>query len=166
MMSHRLSSTYSLPTMVNLIDHAGNVLHKAQAKELAPFGISPQELSVMEVISKIRDAPTPAKISRHLFTEAHSTSELLERMARKELVKKTKDLERKNWVRVSLTPKGYGIYQQAATIQSCRKVLSCLSREERYHLGSILSKLISNGAAELNLNVEQPVSRKKQIRTK
>lgn len=129
-MAPQQSTTYSTYALTDLVDHSSRLLHKTQAKELTPFGISPEELATMKVIHHIGDGATPGKISRHLFTEAHSTSELLVRMEKKKLVTRTHDLEKKNWVRVALTPKGDEIYRQTVKLQPCRKILSCLSREE------------------------------------
>ncbi len=81
-------------------------MHKARARELFRFGITPEEAAVLFVVSRIGDTATPAEISRWILREPHSTSGLLERMRKDGLIYKVKDLDKKNLVRVLINEKG------------------------------------------------------------
>jgi DNA-binding MarR family transcriptional regulator len=62
------------------------------------------------------------------------------------LVKTTKDLQRKNWVRVSLTKKGEEAYKRQMTQKAAREATSCLSKNEIDALNAICKKLRAKGA--------------------
>ena len=49
---------------------------------------------------------TPAKMSRILVRQPHTVSAIIDRMVKNGFLKKVKDMERKNWVRVIVTEKG------------------------------------------------------------
>ena len=92
-------------------------IYRAMAKELQKCGLTVEETAAMFMIRAIEAVgsnPIPTEVSRWLFREPHSTSTLLVRMERKGLVKRDKDLRRKNLVRVSLTRKGREFFAKAA----------------------------------------------------
>ena len=89
-----------------LILHVRRAMRKIRAKELWQYGITPEESAVLVAVKGIGDEATPARIARRLLREPHSISTLLSRMEKKGLVRKDKDLERKNLVRVTLTERG------------------------------------------------------------
>lgn len=86
-----------------LLRQAADAIYKARSKELSPLGLSPMASAILFIILAIGERATPAEISRWMFREAHSVSGLLDRMEEKGLVRRTKDLEKKNLVRISLT---------------------------------------------------------------
>jgi len=89
-----------------LILHMRRAMHKARARELLQYGITPEESAVLLVIQAIGWRATPSEISRRLLREPHSISGLLRRMEGKGLVKRVKDLDRRNLIRVTITKKG------------------------------------------------------------
>ena len=110
-------------------------------KELRRYGISTIEAAVLFSVQSIGDKATPAEISRWLLRKPHSVSGLLKRMERKGLIKKAKDLNRKNLVRVSLTEKGKHAYCHSTERKFIHKVMSALTEEERQQLKSYLERL-------------------------
>jgi DNA-binding MarR family transcriptional regulator len=62
------------------------------------------------------------------------------------LVKATKDLERKNWVRLSLTKKGQEAYKRQLAERIALNATACLSKKERDTLNEICKKLTARGA--------------------
>ena len=124
-----------------LILQARRAMHKARSRELLKYGVTPEETAVLFVVITIGDEATPAEISRWILREPHSTSGLLERMRKKGLIDKTKDLDRKNLVRVVLTEKGRKTLQESAGRESIYNILSKLSLKERRQLTSVLIKL-------------------------
>jgi len=55
------------------------------------------QAAVLFVVRNMKTAATPAEISRRLFREPHTVSELIKRMEKQGLVRKKKDLEKKTW---------------------------------------------------------------------
>ena len=139
-----------------LLQQVGHAAFKARQKELNQYGISNMQAMVLFVIQAIGNKATPAEISRWVFREPHSVSGLLSRMEKDGLVRKVKDLGRKNLVRVALTEKGQQVYHQSTKIKSIRKVISSLSEEERRQLGSCLETLRNEAFKELGVERKPP----------
>ena len=69
-------------------------------------------------------------LSRLLLREAHTMSGLIKRMEKQSLVEKSKDLEKKNLVRVTLTEKGEQAFQRQSDAGVTPRITSCLSKKE------------------------------------
>jgi len=134
-----------------LLGQTADVVLRVRWKELNRYGISPIEAGVLFAIQAIGERATPAEITRWLLREPHTVSELLNRMEKEGLVTKTKDLERKNLVRVSITEKGRQAYRQSTKRKSIHKVMSTLSEEERRQLMASLEKLRNRALKELKV---------------
>lgn len=117
------------------------VIFRAREAELAPYGLTPEQAAVCLFNSLAGNKTTPGELSRWLTREPHTVSGILDRMGKKGLVRKVKDTERKNRVRVVLTEKGRRALKQAVKRESIHLIFSCLTDEEREQLRSILTKL-------------------------
>lgn len=121
-----------------LLIQTRDAMFKARQKELDQYKISAAASIALSVIQSIGSRATPAEISRRLSREPHSTSGLLNRMEKKGLIKKVKDLDRKNMIRVVITDKGYEAYYQSMRQESIHMIISSLSEEECQQLRSLL----------------------------
>ena len=139
-----------------LILHMRRAMHKIRARELFQYGITPEEAAVLLVVQTIGDKATPAEIARYLLREPHSISGLLSRMQEDGLVRKAKDLDRKNMVRVELTDKGRKAYRQSTKKESIHRLMSCLSEEDRQQLESLLELLWEKALKDLGVAVKPP----------
>jgi len=124
-----------------LLAQAREAMLRARGKELTRYNISPRQSAVLFYIQAIGDKATPAELSRGLFRESHSISEILGRMEKQGLLRRNKDLSRKNMVRVELTEKGHKAYKRSAKRESIHKILSVLSSEERQQLELYLRRI-------------------------
>jgi len=129
---------------------------RATENELRPIGISMIGAAVLFLVKNAKTPATPAQISRWLFREPHTVSGLLNRMEKQGLVRRTKDLERKNLVRVTLTAKGEEAYQRQSEMRVVRKVLSSLSPKQRNNLMAYLRALRSRALDELVVRRQLP----------
>ena len=77
------------------------------------------------------------------------------RMEKQGLVKRTKDLDRKNQVRITLTAKGEKAYQKQTEMRGIGKILSVLTPEECNKLGASLKKLRDEAIRELDTRPRQ-----------
>ena len=66
-------------------------------------------------------------------------------------MRKVKDFDRKNLVRVILTEKGQQAYYQSSEIKSIRQIVSSLSEEERQQLRSYMETLRDKALKELGV---------------
>jgi len=116
-------------------------LFACRDKELRRYGISTIEAAVLFSAQSIGNKATPAEISRWLLRKPYSVSGLLNRMEKKGLIKKTRNLDRKNLVRITLTEKGKQAYYQSIERKCIHKVMSTLTKEEQQLLKSCLERL-------------------------
>lgn len=138
-----------------LLLHVRRATYRVRAKELFQYGISPEEATVLFLLQTIGRGATPAVISRWLLREPHSTSGLLQRMKNRGLIRKVKDLERKNLVRIVLTKKGQQVSSKAAKRESIHRLMSSLSEEECQRLETCFRKLLNRALDELGI-VDRP----------
>lgn len=124
-----------------LLNQARDAVLKARRKELYQYNIPTRQATALFAIQAIGDKATPGEIARWLFREPHTVSGLLSRMEKKGLVRTSKDLDRKNMVRVTLTDKGKQAYHQSTKRESIRRIMSSLSEEQQQQLASSLQTL-------------------------
>ena len=113
-----------------LLNQASHAMERARGDELRPFGLSMMHAGVLYIVKVSKDPVTPAHISRVLFREPHTVAALLNRMEKQGLLRRTKDLKRKNAIRVTLTERGEEAYRQSSERKPIRRVMSHLSPKE------------------------------------
>ena len=131
-----------------LLRQAAHAMDRAREDELRPIGISMTQAAILYIVKVVEGPVTPAQISRWIFREPHSVSGLLNRMEKQGFVKRVKDLERKNVIRVAITEKGEEAYRRSKDMKAIRKTLSCLSPEERDSLRAYLERLRNSALDE------------------
>ena len=139
-----------------LLQQTSDAVLRARDKELSKHGISSIEAAVLFIVQSIGERAIPAEISRWLFREQHTVSALLSRMEKKGLITKTKDLDKKNLVRVRLTEKGKQAYNNSLSRDSIYRAMSALSEEERHKLSSYLWTLRDRTLEELRMEHKPP----------
>ena len=116
-------------------------LDRAREIELEKIGVTTIQADVLHALKTANEPVTPSKLSRWLYREPHTISGLINRMEEQGLVRKSKDLGKKNLVRVTLTKEGEQAYQQTLGVKVYPKILSCLSKKELNSLKVYLDKL-------------------------
>jgi DNA-binding MarR family transcriptional regulator len=125
-----------------ILHHTAWAIARNRQNELSDVGATLMQAAVMVIVKNVKGPITPAEISRWLFREPQTVSSLLNQMERKGLLRKAKDLERKNMVRVELTEKGEEVYRRSLEkTETLREIMSCLTEEERSDLERYLLKL-------------------------
>jgi MarR family transcriptional regulator, organic hydroperoxide resistance regulator len=94
---------------------------------------------------------TPGMLTRALYLEHHSVSELIDRLEKKGLVKRTQDTERKNTVRLSITEKGRQECFHGMQTDFITGIMSSLSGEQRKQFSACLTILHDKSLNELGL---------------
>jgi DNA-binding MarR family transcriptional regulator len=125
-----------------LIILVADVMRSTFECEIEQYGISAKSASLLHLIQVIGPEATPSLIARKLYRRPHTISSLLSRMERNGLIEKSKDLRKRNQVRISVTEKGlkaYEVWIEKATIFN--DIISCLSADERKCLKELLKKL-------------------------
>lgn len=142
-----------------LLRQTHGLMYKAIEDELRLSGSVPYtQAAVLFVVKAIGEQATPAQISRWLIREPHTVSTLLVRMEKQGLLRKTKDLERKNQVRVTLTEKGEEALRKGMKEETTiSKIMSRLSNEEQDCLRAHLETLRSKALEELRIKYKIPL---------
>ena len=148
-------TTYGKRELWALLSQASNALGRVADSELSQAGISMMQAAVLVFVKNSKEPVIPAHISRWLFREPHTVSQLLMRMEKQGLVKRTKDLDRKNQVRITLTEKGEQAFQQQSEMRGIGRILSTLTPEECNKLGASLKKLRDEAIKELDTRPRQ-----------
>ena len=120
---------------------AYTVLERAREMELSRVGITLPQAAALYFLGTARETLTPTKLARLTYKEPHTISGLLNRMEEQGLIKKTKDLKRKNLVRVSLTKKGEELFKRLLGERVVINITSCLSKKELDTLNELTDKL-------------------------
>lgn len=142
-------------SVLMLLTQASDAMFKAREKELQRNDITAQEATALFILRRIGDEATPAKVSRSMVQEQHSVWALLDRMEKRGLVNKTRNLPFKNLVRVTITDKGRGALVDSSSMKSVDDIFSALSNDERRQLSTYLRKLRDRALQELR--VESPI---------
>ena len=136
-----IATTYGKRELWALLDQATTAMSRVADNELSQAGITMIQGAVLYFVKNAKEPVIPAHISRWLFREPHTVSQLLMRMEKQGLVKRTKDLDKKNQLRITLTEKGEKAYQKQTETRGIGKILSVLTPEECNKLGASLKKL-------------------------
>ena len=132
------------------------ILQRAWGMELGQIGLTVPQALVLTMVAGTTEPITPMKLSKLLHREPHTISALLSRMEVQGLVKKERNLERGNWVRVTLTKKGKEAYERLVLARRVRNVTECLSKQELDSLNKMNRKLRAKGVEMLRDMLPSP----------
>jgi MarR family transcriptional regulator, organic hydroperoxide resistance regulator len=138
-----------------LLTHTRYAVFRAREKELQRYGVSPEQVSLLFTVQALGNKATPAALSRHILRQPHTVSALVDRMARRGLVKKVKDLDRKNLVRVVLTEKGQKTYELSTKRGPIHRIMSELSAKEKQEFKDYLVRLLAKARREIGLDRDE-----------
>ncbi|MCJ7807674.1 MAG: MarR family transcriptional regulator, partial [Dehalococcoidia bacterium] len=133
-----VETTYGKRELWALLDQATTALSRVADNELSQVGITMIQGAVLYFVKNATEPVTPAQIGRWLFREPNTVSQLLKHMEKQGLIKRTKDLDYKNRLKITLTEKGEQAYQKQTEMRVISDILSSLSPEECDKLGANL----------------------------
>jgi MarR family transcriptional regulator, organic hydroperoxide resistance regulator len=138
-----------------LLTHTRYAVFRAREKELQRYGVSPEQVGLLFVVQALGNKATPAALSRHILRQPHTVSALVDRMARRGLVKKVKDLDRRNLVRVVMTEKGQKTYELSTKRGPIHRIMGSLDDTERGEFRSYLERLLTKARKEIGLDRDE-----------
>lgn len=133
-------------------------ISNARSIELRQYGVSSREAGTLIAIQSIGKKATPAKISRWLYRKPHTIAGILMRMQKKGLIRRNKDLEAKNMIRISMSEKGKKAYNNAVKRESINEIFNVLSDEEKDNLYSSLTKIMDAALKETGEDIFLPIT--------
>jgi len=139
--------------LVNLLVIASQVLGRIRKSELAPHDITPEASRVMMSIQNLGDKATSAEISRYIFREPNSVSEILSRMQSKGLIIRKKPSKGKTQI-IGLTEKGKQTLEDISKAKeaSLGYVIAFMSDEEELKMISELEELVNRSFQKLGMS--------------
>ena len=140
--------------LIGLLNQTTETIFRARQKELQQYNISTSQGAVLFITKTLGEKATISEISRWLLRKPHTISEIVNRMVKKGLIKKSRAPNRKTIIKVELTPKGLEVYQKSKKRQSFRNILACLSPEEHRQIISYLQRLRDGALEELRAQDE------------
>ena len=138
-----------------LLSQTRSAIFRARQKYVGQY-LHPNQTIALCIIWSHNGMATPALISRILFLERHSVSELITRMEANGLVVKTRDETKKNVVRISITAKGRQVGAEAIQMDFIKKIISVLKPEQQEQMRLSLSLLLKTAQQELEPKEEDP----------
>jgi DNA-binding MarR family transcriptional regulator len=123
-----------------LLDQADSIVTNAIELELKHLRITQPQVRILTMLSRQDKPVTLEDLSNWTLKEFNSVSTLINRMEKKDLVKKTKktgDLK----TYVTLTEKGNKLYHHGVTERSIHLIFDKLTQEERKNLEDLLKKV-------------------------
>jgi DNA-binding MarR family transcriptional regulator len=128
-------------------------LYRLRELELNRLGLSLLEAAVLYFVKTSSYPLTCAQISRMIHRPPHTVSVLLNRLEKRGLAIRSRDPDRKNWVRVSLTERGEAILHRQLSESESRNITARLSREDLAVLNTVLRQL-HDAATELTQQIK------------
>ena len=116
--------------------------HTLFKKKLSPFGLTPVQHLIFEILWEEKIL-SPAEISEKTVMDSATLSGVLDRMSEAGLVKKDENPEDRRSIRVSLTPKAKGLWEQMEELRQevNEELTGVLSLEERLLLKRMLKDI-------------------------
>lgn len=123
--------------------------YHVRRKDLMEYGVSPEQAGILERLYHTQDKTmTPTRIAEIYLRQPNTITAILRGMERKGLVVLSKDLERKNMIRVTITEKGNQLRETInANLTETRKIFDVISDEELEQLENILLRIRDNSIA-------------------
>jgi len=124
-----------------LLYHTAFVINRSRQKELAQYGVTPEQAHVLDILYQSRGMATIRDIVNITMRQHHSISTLVGRMATQGLLKKVRSPADARQYNVVITEKGKKLFR-TITRRSITDIFSCLSDSDRQALDNRLKKLM------------------------
>jgi len=139
-------------TLLTQLMQVADLFVKIREREMLSQNLSATAADILFLVDAMGQDVIPAKIARMVLHEPHTVSAILVRMETHGLIKRAKNMMRKNCVRITLTVKGEKALKQAMKLEGATHVLNNLTEEQRSNLKQTLRVLKEASVKELYLS--------------
>ena len=126
-------------TLAEAIWSVARQLRETSAKTLAPWDINPSQLRALRVLTR-RGTMRLTELSGHLHIAPRSTTEVVDALESRGLVRRSPDPDDRRATLVEVTEQGLGVLEAVRGAEAGR-VFGRLSHADRAHLARILGQL-------------------------
>lgn len=137
--SESASDPASDETLAEAFWSVARQLRETSAKTLAPWDINPSQLRALRVLTR-RGTIRLSTLSEHLHIAPRSTTEVVDALESRGLVRRSPDPDDRRATLVEVTEQALGVLEAVRGAEAGR-VFGRLSRGDRVHLASILRQL-------------------------
>jgi DNA-binding MarR family transcriptional regulator len=134
-----------------LLSRLYHMVAKLRNMEMNKQGILPVQAYMLFIIQSMGNATTPAELSRFVYQQRNSVSDILKRMEKQGLITKEKASKGNGRILVKMTEKGKKILQLSKQREHLHNVMSVLNEEQRGQLESLLELLRDRAIDELSV---------------
>jgi DNA-binding MarR family transcriptional regulator len=134
-----------------LISRVYHMIAKLRNMEMTKHSILPVQAYMLYVIRAMGNETTPAELSRFVYQQRSSVSDILNRMEKQGLITKGKKLDGKGRVSVKMTEKGEKALQLSEQREHLHNVMAVLNEEKRRQLESIMEILRDKAVEEFSV---------------
>ena len=146
---------YDLWILVSRVYH---MIAKLRNMEMKKCGILPVQSYMLFMIRAMGNATTPAELSRFVYQQRNSVSDILNRMEKQGLITKKKSSAGKGRVLVKMTEKGEKALQLSKQREHLHNIMSVLNEEKRQQLESVLELLRDRAIEEFSADQKTVLS--------
>jgi len=133
----------------------GDTITNAAELELAQYKVNFPQARILYMLNKEKRPVTLQELSKWVLRELNSVSILINKMEADGLVKKIKRPgDKKTYV--TLTEKGWDLYNNQITDESQRMIFSVLTEEERKQFEVYLKKILNKARSLLGMDFKPP----------
>ncbi len=150
---------YDIWILLSRVYHLIAMLRKL---ELSKYNILPVQSYILFIIKALGNETTPSKISEYVYQQRSSISDILNRMVKQGLIRKTNKSGGNKRVIVTLTAKGEKALALSKKREYLRKVMTSLTDEKKRQLESAMEILRDNAINELSIT-QKTIMRPSQI---
>jgi DNA-binding MarR family transcriptional regulator len=150
---------YDIWILLSRVYHLIAMLRKL---ELSKYNILPVQSYILFIIKALGNETTPSKISEYVYQQRSSISDILNRMVKQGLIRKTNKSGGKKRVIVTLTPKGEKALSLSRNREYLHKVMSSLNEDKKQQLESSMEILRDSAINELSIT-QKTIMRPSQI---
>jgi len=126
------------------LGHATYVISRLREFELAEFGLTPEQVYVLDILDVNGGTTTIGQIVDMTLRPHHTVSTLIARMAKRGLLKKKRNTTDKRSYEIIITRDGQDLFGKV-TRKSIQEAFSILSKDDKRELGVILARLLDRG---------------------
>jgi DNA-binding MarR family transcriptional regulator len=132
-----------------LMSRVYHMIAKIRNMEMGKYGILPIQSYMLYMIRAMGNATTPAQLSRFVYQQRNSVSDILKRMEKQGLVTKEKRSDVNGRILVKMTAKGERALELSQNRFHLNNIMSALDEEKRRELESLLVLLRDRAIKEL-----------------
>ena len=140
-----LSEEYRLWLLLN---RTRSSIFKLRHKKVGQY-LPPNQAAALITVWQLDGRATLLEVSRQLYLEPNSVSELVDRMEKKGLISKRKDPDKRNVVRLTITEAGQRLCEKVIGEELIQDLISSLNEKEQKQLWSLLRKVYQASLKEL-----------------